>query len=167
VLLQLPVYMFHQWEEHSGDRFRQYANRVIGGGREVLTPRATFWINCLGVWGVDLSALYLAWAIAPAAGLVAGYLAIVNALLHIGPALRRREYNPGLVTAVVLLLPAGGICVGVVGTGAGALPHVVALAAAIGVHLAVVAHVVRRLRPISRGAAGPAAKQAALTARAR
>src|SRR5262245_42354628 len=94
VFVQLPIYMVHQWEEHRGDRFRLYANRVIGGGREALTPAATFWINCLGVWAVDLLAIYAAWAWGPGAGLVAGYLAVINGLLHIGPALARREYNP-------------------------------------------------------------------------
>src|SRR5215471_13958423 len=78
LLVQLPIYMLHQWEEHAGDRFRLYTNRVIGHGQEALTPTATFWINCLGVWVVDLTALYFAWLVAPAAGLAAGYLALVN-----------------------------------------------------------------------------------------
>lgn len=145
VFLQLPVYMIHQWEEHAGDRFRQYANRTIGGGREALTPAATFVINSLGVWGVDLAALYLAWTVEAAAGLVAGYLAVVNAVLHIGPAVARREYNPGLVTAAGLLLPAGGWCVWQVGWECGVLPHALGLAAAISVHVAVVGYVVGRL----------------------
>ena len=54
VYLQLPVYMLHQWEEHTGDRFRQYINQRLAGGREALTPTATFWINVIGVWAVDL-----------------------------------------------------------------------------------------------------------------
>jgi hypothetical protein len=145
VFLQLPVYMIHQWEEHTGDRFRQYANRTIGGGREALTPAGTFWINSLGVWGVDLAALYLAWKVEPAAGLVAGYLAVVNAVLHIGPAVARREYNPGLVTAAGLLLPAGGWCVWQAGSECGWLPHVLGLASAVGVHVVVVGYVAGRL----------------------
>jgi hypothetical protein len=145
VFLQLPLYMLHQWEEHAGDRFRQYVNRVIGGGREVLTPAATFWINALGVWGVDLAALYAAWLAGPAAGLAAGYLAVVNALLHLGPAIRRREYNPGLITALVLLLPGGIWCVVAAGGSAGWPAHAAGLAVAVGLHLAIVAHVVRRL----------------------
>lgn len=156
VFVQLPIYMVHQWEEHAGDRFRLYANRVIGRGREALTPVATFWINSLGVWGVDLLALYLAWTIAPAAGLVAGYLALVNSLLHIGPALVRREYNPGLVTAVVLFPFFGGWCVLKVGATCGLLPHLVALAAAIGIHLLIVAYVATRLARLRRQAASVA-----------
>lgn len=145
VFIQLPIYMIHQWEEHTGDRFRQYANRTVGGGREALTPAATFWINSLGVWGVDLAALYLAWKVETAAGLVAGYLAVVNAVLHIGPAIVRREYNPGLVTAAGLFLPFGGWCVWQVGSDCGWLPHVIGLAAAVGVHVVVVGWVASRL----------------------
>jgi hypothetical protein len=154
IVAQLPVYMVHQWEEHSGDRFRRYINRVVGGGREALTPGATFWINSLGVWAVDLAAMYLAVAVAPRAGLVAGYLAVVNALLHIGPALARREYNPGLITAVVLFLPLGGWCVAEAGAGAGLAAHLAGAAGALGVHVAIIAHVVRRLRRLPN-AAGP------------
>jgi hypothetical protein len=31
VYLQLPVYLLHQWEEHTGDCFRQYVNRTVAG----------------------------------------------------------------------------------------------------------------------------------------
>ncbi len=145
VFAQFPIYLLHQGEEHLGDRFRRYANRVIGRGQEALTPDATFWINALGVWGVDLVALYLASLFGPGAGLVAGYLALVNAPLHLGPAIIRREYNPGLLTAVLLFLPAGVLCVVVSGWNAGIWPHLIGLAAALGVHAVVVVHVARRL----------------------
>ncbi len=145
VYAQLPIYMLHQGEEHAGDRFRLYINRVLAGGREALTPAATFWINSLGVWAVDLAALYLTWMVGPSAGLVAGYLAVVNAMLHIVPALARREYNPGLLTAVLLFLPVGGWCVAQVGFEAGLLAHAIGLALAIGVHAVVVVYVVGRL----------------------
>lgn len=155
VFLQLPIYMLHQWEEHTGDRFRLYANRMIGGGREVLTPSATFWINCLGVWGVDLLALYLTWLGLPTAGLVAGYLALVNAFLHLGPALARREYNPGLITAVTIFPLAGGWCVAVVGANVSLAGHLLAVGVAIGVHVLIVIHVVTRLARLKKaGAAG-------------
>ncbi len=145
IFVQLPIYMLHQWEEHAGDRFRQYVNRVIGRGQEALTPAATFWINALGVWVVDLAALYLAWAIGPAAGLAAGYLALINAVLHIGPAIARREYNPGLVTACLLFVPLGACCVGVAGSNCAWQWHLAGLAAAAAVHVAVIAHVATRL----------------------
>lgn len=145
VFLQLPVYMLHQWEEHAGDRFRLYVNRTIGHGREALTPAATFWINSLGVWAVDLAALYLAAFVDVGLGLVAVYLPLVNSLGHIGPAVAKREYNPGLLTAVLLFLPLGV-------WGLALIPaddwvwHATGLGAAVAVHVAIVIHVVRRLK---------------------
>jgi len=149
VMLQLPVYMVHQWEEHRGDRFRQHINATIGGGREVLTPAATFWINALGVWGVDLIALYLAWLVQPEAGLVAGYLAVVNGVLHVGQGMLTREYNPGLITAAAMLLPAGGWCIWENGRDVAWQWHAEGLGAAVGVHAAIVVHVVLRLRQVA------------------
>lgn len=157
VFVQLPVYMLHQWEEHSGDRFRLYINRTIGGGREALTPEATFWINSLGVWCVDLAALYAAWAITPAAGLAAGYLALVNAVPHVGTSIARREYNPGVLTAVVLFLPVGGWCVVQVGADASWQSHAVGLLVAVGVHVAIIAYVARRLARLTKNVAPGAA----------
>jgi hypothetical protein len=154
VYLQLPAYMLHQWEEHSGDRFRLYVNRTVGRGREALTPAAAFWINSLGVWAVDLAALYLAWLVEPSAGLVAGYLAVVNAVPHLGAALLRREYNPGAVTAALLLLPIGSWCIVSVGSGAGVWAHAVALAVAAGLHALIIAYVVRRLSMLSAAEPG-------------
>jgi hypothetical protein len=145
VFLQLPVYMLHQFEEHAGDRFRLYVNRTIGRGREALTPLATFWINSLGVWAVDLVALYLACFVDVGLGLIAVYLPLVNALGHIGPAAARREYNPGLFTAVLLFLPVGvwGL---VVIPADGWVWHAVGLGVALAVHAAIIVHVVRRLK---------------------
>jgi hypothetical protein len=145
--VQLPVYMLHQWEEHADDRFRRYINRTLGDGREVLTPIATFWINSLGVWAVDLTALYLACFVDLSLGLAAAYLPLLNGVGHIVQALVRREYNPGLWTSVLLFLPIGGWGVYEIGrdSGAGWLAHAVGIGVAVGVHVAIIAHVARRL----------------------
>jgi len=103
--LQLPVYMLHQYEEHDDDRFRLFINRILGQGSEVLTPGAVFVINVPGVWGVIVFALYLAWFINPGFGLIAVYLTLVNAVVHVVAAGVLRLYNPGLVTAILLFLP--------------------------------------------------------------
>jgi hypothetical protein len=103
--LQLPVYMIHQYEEHDSDRFRLFINRMLGKGREVLTPAAVFVINVPGVWGVIAVALYLTSAINPGFGLIAVYLLLVNAIAHMAAAVVLRMYNPGLITAVLLFLP--------------------------------------------------------------
>ena len=106
VYLQLPIYMLHQYEEHAGDRFRLWVNNMLGHGRDVLTPIATFWINSLLVWLLDLVALYLACFVDLSLGLIAIYLPMLNAFGHIVPAIFKRQYNPGLLTRH-LHLPAG------------------------------------------------------------
>jgi hypothetical protein len=103
VMLQLPLYMVHQFEEHAGDRFRNYLNQKVAGC-EALTREGAFWINSLGVWGLDLVMLYLAVFVNPTLALAAFYLPIVNALTHIREAVARREYNPGLWTSILLFL---------------------------------------------------------------
>ena len=150
VYLQLPLYLLHQWEEHAGDRFRLFVNRDVLGGREALTPIATFWINALGVWLVDLVALYLAVLVDPALGLGAIYLALLNSLGHIGPGIGRRAYNPGLWTSLLLFVPVGGWSLYIVAeaTHASWTMHALGIAVAVGVHAAILAHVARRLARI-------------------
>lgn len=68
-------------------------------------------------WAVAINALFLlvclgaaALPAAPAiARLVAPGIVLVNAVLHVGMTLARREYSPGLVTACVLYVPLGWI----------------------------------------------------------
>ena len=105
VFLQLPVYMLHQYEEHDNDRFRLFFNRTIGGGRDVLTPLAVFIINVPGVWGVIAASFYLANDISLGYGLIAVYLTLVNAIVHVVHSAIFRAYNPGVVTAILLFFP--------------------------------------------------------------
>jgi hypothetical protein len=161
VFLFLPVYMLHQAEEHFGDRFRKDINLHIAGGREALTRPATFWINSLGVWGVDLVAIYLATFIRPSLGLIAVYMALVNGVAHIVSGLIRREYNPGLCTAITLFLPLGGLGIFVLNSaGADWEAHAIGFGAAAAVHVAIIAHVARRIAYLS-GSASPTMKAAA------
>lgn len=104
---QLPLYMFHQYEEHGHSAFKRDVNRMLPANRARLTDRKIFWINIAGVWGVDLAALYLTRYRKAAAGLAAPYLAIVNGVIHVGAALGQRRYNPGLWTSILFLLPFG------------------------------------------------------------
>jgi hypothetical protein len=45
IFAMLPIYMFHQVEEHTGDRFRVFVNQHVFHGVEALTPLAVLWIN--------------------------------------------------------------------------------------------------------------------------
>jgi len=107
VVSQLPLYLVHQGEEHLGDRFRRQVNAQAGG--DALSRPATFWINSLGVWGVDLASIGLAAWLDLAWGFLAVYLTLINAVVHLLVGMVRRESNPGLVTAVLLFLPGGGV----------------------------------------------------------
>lgn len=154
VFLQLPMYMLHQYEEHARGAFRAFINHELGGDRDVLTNSAILWINIAGVWGVDLIVLYLAAYVSPALGLIAVYLTVLNALLHLVMALAMRRYNPGLWTSVVLFLPIGGYTLYILSQ----LPDATLGAHALGLGLAILLHVLiivffrARLAQLKRGA---------------
>lgn len=144
----LPAYMLHQYEEHDHDRFRSFVNRMVGGGHEVLTPLAVFIVNVPGVWGVIALSLWLAARVAPGLALIAVYLVLVNAAVHIAQAVAMRDYNPGLISAIVLFLPLGIWCLRVVqqtGAGSGAM-HIVGLACATAIHAAIMISIFRKRR---------------------
>jgi len=143
VFAQLPVYMLHQWEEHDADRFRRFVNQNVAKGREALSPAAVWAINVPGVWGVNLASFYLALEGGVGWGLIAIYLTLVNATVHILASLATRTYNPGVISAIALFLPVGiWSWLTVVDTGqVHATHHTVGLGAAILIHVAIVAHV--------------------------
>lgn len=136
--IQLPAYLFHQTEEYYRDRFRSFVNDAAH--EELLTSWAALVINILGVWCVDLIALYLAYFVRPGLGLIAAYLAMVNVVVHILLLCAKRTYNPGLVTAVVLLAPAGALGWWTVTLTGQATwnDHIIGLSVAVAVHLAIV-----------------------------
>jgi hypothetical protein len=146
VYLHGPVYMLHQAEEHVADRFRRFVNLHIGHGREALTTEAVVWINLACVWGTNLAALYLARFVETGLGLISVYAMLVNAVTHIVAAAVLRRYNPGLVTAAALFLPLSLLTLWVLAqtSGVGALDHVIGLAVAVLIHVAIVIHVLRR-----------------------
>lgn len=150
VYLQLPLYMLHQFEEHDQDRFRKFANQTFAEGKDALTPVAVFVINSAGVWGIDLLALYLAFYVDLALGLVAIYLPVVNAVTHIVAALVLRRYNPGLWTALVLFLPIGLWALIVVSAASDAtwMEQGMALGVAILVHAGIMGYVKARVQKL-------------------
>jgi Protein of unknown function with HXXEE motif len=151
IYLQLPIYMLHQLEEHDDDRFRRFVNDNIAGGLPALTTPAVVVINVPGVWGINLVALYLAYFVHLGLGLIAVYLTLVNAVLHVISTIVLRRYNPGLVTALVLFLPFGTwALVAIDRAGAGTTTyHVIGLTAAVLIHVAILVHVKLRVRALS------------------
>ena len=146
IYLQIPVYMLHQFEEHNQDRFRKFANALFG--KEVFTPLSILVINSLGVWGVDIVVLLLAYFLNPALGLIAAYLPVINGISHIGIAVARRGYNPGLVTSLVLFLPIGGWTIWVISSQINPTlgMQLACIGVAILIHVGIIAHVRLRLR---------------------
>lgn len=148
VMLQLPVYMLHQLEEHDDDRFRRFVNTNIGGGRNVLPIPAVFVINIGGVWLFNLVSIWLAATVDLGFGLIGIYGVLVNAVVHVVAAAVSRRYNPGLVTAIVLMLPASIVGVWLLlasGHGGGAF-QATGLAAAIALHIAIIGYVLTNKR---------------------
>lgn len=146
IFVLLPIYMLHQYEEHDGDRFRLYVNRTIGNGTEVLTPAAVFVINIGAVWILDVAVIYLVWAVDLGLGLIAVYLMLINAIVHIIGAIRSHSYNPGLVTAVTLFLPAGGYALYRIQTSGAAtiMEHMTGIAIGAAVHVLIIAYALHR-----------------------
>lgn len=155
IVLQLPIYMIHQFEEHDDDRFRRYVNLHVGGGDEVLSVPAVFVINIGGVWLLNLASIWLAATVDLGFGLIGIYGAFVNSLVHIVAAILSRNYNPGLMTAISLLLPSGTAGIwAVAAAGHGGWPfEALGLGTAILLHLAIIGHV--RLQKHQRRPVGP------------
>jgi hypothetical protein len=143
--LALPVYMLHQFEEHDDDRFRRFVNGVLAHGREVLSVRAVFIINFLGVWVLLAACLWLVRIAGEGWAALAGWLLVVNALLHVGQGIALRRYNPGLVTAVLLLLPLGTLTLVAAWPVAAAMLFWGCLVIAVALHLWILAHLWRAL----------------------
>ncbi len=148
VFLMLPAYMIHQVEEHAGDRFRRFINKRIARVPNALTTPAVVVVNVPLVWGVDLVAIYLARFVALGWGLIAIYLVLVNAILHVVGAAALRGYNPGLITAVFLFIPLGVWALTEVAgvPGVTVTQHLVALALAVVLHAGLAVFVLRRAR---------------------
>ena len=137
--LCLPAYMVHQYEEHDDDRFSAFVNKRFGKGREIISLLEVFLINVPGVWGVIAVSFWLAASLNPGFGLIAAYLLLLNAVIHIVWAAILRAYNPGLVTGVVFFIPLGGYCVAAIqqsGFGT-AWMHITGAIVAVGIHAAI------------------------------
>jgi hypothetical protein len=151
VYLQTPIYMLHQVEEHTGDRFRASINQEVFGGVEALTPLTVLWVNIPGVWGITAASLGLAVFCAAGWGLIGVYLIAVNAAIHLGFALRLRRYNPGLWTATFLFVPLSVLTFWKSGAATATwVHHVVGFAVAAAMHGFLIVHTGRRAAQLRR-----------------
>lgn len=103
-LINIPLYMFHQTEEHYiPGGFKKFINHIIlklPENEEKLTDIKIFWINILLVWvaflifGI-LSFVHLGF------GLLIIIFSLMNCFTHIFQGIKLRRWNPGLVVASI------------------------------------------------------------------
>jgi hypothetical protein len=110
--LALPILLSHQTEEWVvPGGFLPFCNeQLLGSDRPdwPLTERDGFHVNVSLGWSTALGGALL-WRRTPA--LAAGVLVmeVANVGMHLGMAARRRRYNPGVGTAVLLMVPHAAI----------------------------------------------------------
>lgn len=106
--LTLPLLLSHQTEEWLWPGgFLPFTNQhVLGSDRPdwPLTKRDGFHLNVSLGWGSAVAGLLL-WRRTPAPAAAALWLEVGNVVLHTGMALRQHRYNPGVMTAVILMGP--------------------------------------------------------------
>ena len=111
-----PMYLLHQFEEHGVDLLgRRYAFlgdlcRVLGhigpSGDCPANPAFIFAVNAVGCQIAFVLALVFRKR-RPLVAACAWGIPIVNAVTHVGSAIARWAYNPGVLTSVVLFAPMG------------------------------------------------------------
>jgi hypothetical protein len=108
IWIQIPIYLLHQFEEHSWPGgFKKFVNKEIFNvevGEYPLNDINIFWINVPIIWVLmpifaSLSYINLFF------GLWIPYFAVFNSLTHVIGAIVKRKYNPGLFVSLVLGIP--------------------------------------------------------------
>jgi hypothetical protein len=108
IWIQIPIYLLHQFEEHSWPGgFKKFVNTEIFHvevGEYPLSDTNIFWINVPIIWVLmpifaSLSYINLFF------GLWIPYFAVFNSLTHVIGAVVKRKYNPGLFVSLVLGIP--------------------------------------------------------------
>lgn len=148
VFLLMPAYMLHQFEEHFDDRFRRFVDQAIGQGRPVLTRQDIFLINVPGVWGLFAGAFALSATLALGYGLIPAYCALINVFMHVAPAIKMRRYNPGLISALLLLLPSSTWAITLLSQAEGVTGqhHLLGIGLGIAIHAGIMVLAAKRLR---------------------
>lgn len=109
----LPTYMLHQFEEHyldfKGERyaFQKFFCNFLGYKNIDECPGDKEFIFSVNVPGLYIAGI-LAGLLNNIKPIVAGSFAAVillNALVHIFASIKKKTYNPGLITSIILFLP--------------------------------------------------------------
>jgi hypothetical protein len=140
----LPVLLWHQVEEWVWPGgFIEWLNREVLGSSEdlaPLTPKRASVVNVRFGWGMSLATAAVAERL-PTVAIFTSASNAANAALHLGWAGRHRRWDPGAVTAALLLLPwsVAGLRKQLGPRGAPVRHQLVGLAAGVGSFVALVA----------------------------
>lgn len=111
--LLLPTYMIHQFEEHGIDfkgekyAFQKFFCNFLGYNDIDKCPgdeKFIFSVNVPGLYIAGLIAGFLNNIRPIAAGGFAAVI-LINALVHIFGSIKKKQYNPGVVTSLLLFIP--------------------------------------------------------------
>ena len=109
IWIQIPIYLLHQFEEHSRNGFKNYVNKKVFNvvdGDYPLNDRNIFWINIPIIWILmPLSALLS--YINPLIGLWIPFFGVINSLSHVIFSIVNKQYNPGILVSLILGIPVG------------------------------------------------------------
>jgi len=108
IWIQIPIYLLHQFEEHSWPGgFKKFFNKEIfhvEDGEYPLNDTNIFWINVPIIW--ILMPIFAALSYVNLFfGLWIPYFAVFNSLTHVVAAIIKRKYNPGLFVSLILGIP--------------------------------------------------------------
>jgi hypothetical protein len=108
-----PMYLLHQFEEHGydfqGHRFAFLGSmcRTLGFDQIAGCPADAPFVFAVNVLAcpVAFSLTYMFRRSRPLLAVVPWGIPLVNAVAHLGAAVREGAYNPGLVTSLILFIP--------------------------------------------------------------
>jgi len=109
IWIQIPIYLLHQFEEHSRNGFKNYVNKKVFNvvdGDYPLNDKNIFWINIPIIW-ILMPLFAILSSINPLIGLWIPFFGIINSLSHVIFSIVNKEYNPGILVSLILGIPVG------------------------------------------------------------
>jgi len=109
IWIQIPIYLLHQFEEHSKNGFKNYVNKTVfkvSDGDYPLNDKNIFWINIPIIW-ILMPLFAILSSINPLIGLWIPFFGVINSLSHVIFSIVNKQYNPGLIVSLVLGIPVG------------------------------------------------------------
>lgn len=109
IWIQIPIYLLHQFEEHSRNGFKNYVNKTVFKVSDEdypLNDKNIFWINIPIIW-ILMPLFAILSSINPLIGLWIPFFGVINSLSHVIFSIVNRQYNPGIIASLVLGIPVG------------------------------------------------------------